>query len=72
MALQNDPMIYRAGAERFNTQPVVNIYAQTLARKQAREEALDNYEMNRMNRMNEQGVRDIDRPGLDQKVLDIC
>lgn len=71
MALQNDPMIYRAGAERFNTQPVVNIYAQTLARKQAREEALDNYEMNRMNRMNEQGVRDIDRPGLDQKVLDM-
>ena len=71
MALQNNPDMYNAGAVVVNSQPGINLYAQHLQRKQAREEALDNYEMNRMNRMNEQGVRDIDRPGLDQKVLDM-
>ena len=63
--------MYSAGAVEVNSQPGINFYAQMLQRKQAREEALDNYEMNRINRMNEQGVRDIDRPGLDQKVLDM-
>jgi hypothetical protein len=71
MALQNHPDMYNAGAVVVNSQPSVNIYAQHLQRKQAREEALDNYEMNRINRMNEQGVRDIDRPGLDAKVIDM-
>ena len=71
MALQNHPRMYSGGAVEFQSQPIVNIYAQHLQRKQAKEEALDNYEMNRINRMNEQGVRDIDRPGLDQRVLDM-
>lgn len=63
--------IYSAGAVEVNQQPYINIYMHNLQRKQAREEALDNYEMNRINRMNEQGVRDIDRPGLDAKVIDM-
>ena len=71
MAIQNNPNMYTGGAVVLNSQPEVNIYAQHLQRKQAREEALDAYEMNRINRMNEQGVRDIDRPGLDTKVIDL-
>ena len=63
--------MYRGGAVVVNTQQPLNLYAQHLQRKQAREEALDQYEMTRMNRMNEAGVRDIDRPGLDEKVLDM-
>lgn len=71
MALQTPPNIYSAGAVTVSSQPSVNLYAQVLARKQAREEALDAYEMNRINRMNEAGVRDIDRQGLDAKIIDM-
>lgn len=71
MAIQNNPNMFSAGAVSLNSQPTVNLYAQMLQRKQAREEALDAYEMNRINRMNEQGVRDIDRLGLDQRVIDM-
>jgi|SRR6185503_521697 len=71
MAVHNPSNLYTFGAVELNSQPSVNIYAQHLQRKQAREEALDAYEMNRINRMNEQGVRDIDRPGLDAKVIDM-
>lgn len=71
MALQTPNNLYTFGAVDLNSQPSVNVYAQHLQRKQAREEALDQYEMNRINRMNEQGVRDIDRAGLDAKVLDM-
>lgn len=71
MAVQNRNDMYSLGAVDLNSQPSVNIYAQHLQRKQAREEALDNYEMNRINRMNEQGVRDNDRSGLDARVIDL-
>ncbi len=71
MAIQNHPALYTGGSERFNSQPVVNIYAQTLARKQAREDALDEYERSRINRINEAGLRDQDREGLDNKVLEL-
>jgi hypothetical protein len=71
MALQNHPAMYSLGAVELNSQPSVNIYALHLQRKQAREEALDQYELNRMNRINEAGVRDIDREGLDRQVLEM-
>ena len=71
MALHNNPEMYSGGAVVFDNRQPINLYAQLLQRKQAREEALDAYEMNRVNRMNEAGGRDIDRPGLDEKVIDM-
>ncbi len=71
MALHNNSEMYSGGAVVFDNRQPINLYAQLLQRKQAREEALDAYEMNRVNRMNEAGVRDIDRPGLDAKVIDM-
>jgi len=71
MAIQNHPALYSGGGERLNSQPIVNIYAQTLLRRQARDEALDEYERNRINRINEAGLRDQDREGLDNRVLEL-
>jgi len=71
MALHNDSRLYSGGSVVLNSQPSVNLYAQMMQRKQAREEALDEYEKNRINRMNEAGLRDQDREGLDNKVLEL-
>ena len=63
--------LYTGGAVVFDSRPSTNLYAQLMARKQAREEALDEYERRRLDRMNESGLRDQDREGLDNMVLDL-
>jgi hypothetical protein len=71
MAINLPSNIYSTGAVVLNSQPSVNLYAQILAKKQAREEALDQYEANRINRINETGLRDQDREGLDKRITDL-
>jgi len=71
MAVQNDSRLYSGGSAVVNTQPVVNMYAQLMLRKKAKEEALDEYDKQRMNHINDTGLRDVDRQGLDQRILDI-
>jgi len=68
MAIHNPSDLYTFGDVKINTQPSVNMYAQLLQKKQAREDALDAYERNRMSRINDKGMRDIDREVLDKSL----
>jgi hypothetical protein len=65
------PNLYSGGAVVFDSRPSTNLAIQLMLKKQAREEALDEYEKNRINRINEQGLRDVDREGLDRAVMDL-
>ena len=68
MALQNHPALCTGGAERFQY-PSANLYAQMLARKQARQEALDQYYQNLHKNINPAGMRTQDiTGGFSQKV----
>lgn len=63
--------MFSGGAERFNSQPETNLYANLMARKQAKAEAMDQYERSRINSVNDAGLRDIDRKILDDKMSDL-
>lgn len=63
--------LYTLGAVEFDSRPSTNLYIQLQRQKQARDEALDNYEQRRMDRINEAGLRDQDREGLDNLMLDL-
>lgn len=68
MAVQNPSNLYTGGAVLFDNQPTVNLYGQLLQRKQAKMDALDEYDKRRMNSINDAGVRDVDRQGFDQRL----
>lgn len=68
--MPNNPS-YTGGAVAFNSNPSTNLAIQLYQRKLAREQAFDDYERNRLDRINEKGVRDIDREGLDNRILDL-
>jgi hypothetical protein len=63
--------LYTAGAVEFDSRPSTNLFIQYQRQKQARDEALDNYERARIDRINESGLRDQDREGLDNIMLGI-
>lgn len=71
MAIRNDERIYSGGGVVFDSSPSVNLYGQLLAKKQAKMEALDEYDRQRINNINPNGVRDVDREGLDKRIKDI-
>lgn len=71
MAVQNDPRMYSAGAVALNSQPSVNMYAQLLARKQAKFDAMDAYQRDRISKVNDKGLRDIDRQLFDNSLSEI-
>lgn len=71
MAIQNNPNLYTAGAVTFDSSPSVNLYGNLLARKQAKMDALDEYDRNRLTNINDTGVRDADRAGLDSRLNDL-
>lgn len=71
MPLHNDNRLYSGGAVTFNTQPSVNFYANLLARKAAREDALDEYYRKLPSTINDAGMRDQERPELNKRVNDI-
>lgn len=71
MAVINPNNLYTGGATVFDSRPETNMYAQLMLRKKAKEEALDEYERERINHVNPQGVRDRDRPGFDQRIQKI-
>jgi hypothetical protein len=68
MALRNPQDLYNAGAVVFNTQPYVNFTANLIARKQAKEEAIDSYYQNLNKGINPAGVRTQDVPMFMEKV----
>lgn len=60
--------LFTGGAERFDTTPYVNFYAQTKARQQAKDEALDQYYQNIFKQVNPAGARTQDIPQFTAKV----
>lgn len=60
--------LYTGGAERFDSTPYVNFYAQTMARRQAKDEALDEYYKNQFKSINPAGMRTQDIPMFTEKV----
>lgn len=60
MALQNDPRMFTGGAVVFNSNPTVQFQAQQLAKKQAKEEALNKYFDDQLKSVNTEGLREID------------
>lgn len=71
MAIQNHPALYTGGGVKFDSSPSVNLYGQLLAKKQAKMDALDEYDKQRINNINPNGVRDVDRPGFDQRIQQV-
>lgn len=71
MALINPSNLYSGEAERFNSQPSVNMAVNLMAKRQAREDALDKHYSDLPNTINDKGVRDADIPVLHQKIGEI-
>ena len=67
MALQL-PNIYTLGQVQVNTQPLVQLQAQLLAKKQAREEALDRYFENKTKEITRKGIADNDIDGYNKRL----
>lgn len=71
MAIQLDPRLYTAGNVEFDSTPTVNLYGNILAKRQAKMDALDQYDRARINNINPQGLRDVDRQGFDQRLSNV-
>ncbi len=70
MALQYDPRMYLGGAVEFDSRPHTQLYGQLMARKQAQNEAFDEYVRNLNKNVNSAGMRNVDRPVFDKLVAD--
>lgn len=71
MALNIDSRMYSGGAVELDTTPVTNMYAQLMARKQARFDAMDAYQRDRISKVNDKGLRDVDRQLFDNSLSEI-
>lgn len=67
MALQNDPRMFTGGAVVFNTNPTLQFQAQQLAKKQAKEEALNKYFDDQLKSLNTEGLRPQDLRDVEGK-----
>ena len=68
MALQNPSNLYEFGNVKVDSTPSVALYGQLMARKQAKDEAIDDYYRKLPHTINTAGMRDQDRAGLDQAI----
>lgn len=68
MAIRNDPRMYTGGSVVMDTRPHIQLYANLLQREQAKNEAFDEYIRNLNKGINTAGVRNQDRPVLEQKI----
>jgi len=68
MAIHNDSRIYSGGNVVFNEAPHVALYADLMKRKQAKDEAFDEYIRGLNKEINPAGVRNIDMPILNDKI----
>ena len=69
MALINPSTLYSGGQGIFDTTPYRVALQKSQAQKAAKEDALNKYFMELPKTINDAGVRDIDRPLIDQSVL---
>ena len=68
MAINNSPDLYMGGATIFNSQPATQFYLQSMAKKRAKDEALDNYYRDFNKSLNPAGMRNQDIEGWMGKV----
>lgn len=68
MAIQNPPNMFSLGAVELDSSQSTNLYAQLAARKQAKEDAIDEYYKKLPSTLNSAGMRDNDRAGFDQAI----
>lgn len=66
MALQNPSGLYTGGVVNLNPMPYVNIINQARAKKQARGDAIDQYYRKLPDTLNDKGIRDQDRPAIEE------
>lgn len=70
MAIHNDPRMYSGGSVVFNSQPEINLYANLMAKKQAKQDAMDQYYQNLHKSINPAGMRTADINGGFTKKID--
>jgi hypothetical protein len=70
MALQIHPSLYTGGAERFNSRPSIALYANLMARQQAKEDAYDEYIRSLNKNVNPAGMRNQERQVFDEKLAE--
>jgi len=72
MALHNDPRMYSEGAVVFDTQPIVNLYGQLMAKREAQNKAKDDafqeYVRSLNTKINAAGHRVVDNPVFADKL----
>jgi hypothetical protein len=68
MAVSIPREIYTLGAVQFSTQPLAQLQGQLLAKKAAKEEALNKYFYDLQGKINTAGVRQVDVAGIDQDI----
>jgi hypothetical protein len=71
MAIHNDSRMYSAGNVVFDQQPHVQLYANLMQRKAAKDEAFDEYIRNQNKGINAAGMRNADRPVFDKKYSEL-
>jgi hypothetical protein len=68
MAVSIPREIFTLGAVQFSTQPLAQLQGQLLAKKAAKEEALNKYFYDLQGKINTAGVRQVDVLGIDQDI----
>lgn len=68
MALINDPRLYSGGSAVFDSRPHTQLYANLMARKQARDDAYDEYIRNLNKSINPAGLRNQERAVFEDKL----
>lgn len=71
MAIHNDPRLYSGGSVVFDQRPHVQLYANLMQRKAAKDEAFDEYIRNQNKGINAAGMRNADRPIFDKKYSEL-
>lgn len=71
MALHNPSTLYSGGNVQFDATPTINLYANLMAKKQAKDEAIDEYYRKLPGTLNNAGMRDQDIEGFNNEVLSL-
>lgn len=70
MALINNPNSFNAGTAVFNPAPITETYLKLAAHREAKNQALEQYQRKKMESIDRDGVRDVDIPEFTKKIDD--
>ena len=71
MAIHYDPRLYTAGTAVFNPQPITQATAQVAAYKKAKNDALENYYKDNIDKLNTSQIRPQDAEGFNKQLGDL-